>query len=474
MARKARDKTGRLRKKGFCALVSIDIRNAFNSVRWENCIEALETKSVPAYLTRMLDNYLSERWVVYEGDSWTVKEEMTCGAPQGSRIGPIIWNITYDDFLKMDLPEATELVGFADDTLIVCAADNVDILELRINESLRRAKRWLDGRGLQMAIHKTEAVLVTDRRSFRTPVIELDGMEIKWKNQLTHLGVELDRKLNFRPHVAKAINKAIESGGNISRLMPNVGGPREAKRRVLASVFHSKLLYAAPVWAAVTSNYSLEGKLASAQRGVALRIISAYRTVSTSAILVLASVPPIDLLVLERKEVYSQNKERACLGSEEENRRIKAEVKKEARARLTREWQEPWLKASTGRWTHQLIPQLPMWLGRKHGEVGFHLTQALTGHGCFNAYLKRFNIRQSESCDFCNDPVDDAKHTLFACQRWQTYREEMNTETGIEVQPENMVSLMVESEEKWRSIETFIVRTMRDKILESRRFGSNG
>ena len=31
--------------------------------------------------------------------------------------------------------------------------------------------------------------------------------------------------------------------------MPNIAGPREAKRRLVASVVHSKLLYVAPVWA---------------------------------------------------------------------------------------------------------------------------------------------------------------------------------------------------------------------------------
>ena len=72
----------------------------------------------------------------------------------------------YDDFLRMDLPAGTSIVVFADDALVVCAADDVRILELRINESLWRAKRWLGGRGLEMAPEKTEALLVTDRRSF--------------------------------------------------------------------------------------------------------------------------------------------------------------------------------------------------------------------------------------------------------------------------------------------------------------------
>ena len=104
--------------------------------------------------------------MIYEGDKWSLKEEMTCGAPQGSWVGPLAWNIMYDDFLRMDLPDGTNIIGFADDALVVCAADDVRILELRINESLCRAKRWLDSRCLKMAPEMTEASLVTDRRLF--------------------------------------------------------------------------------------------------------------------------------------------------------------------------------------------------------------------------------------------------------------------------------------------------------------------
>ena len=72
----------------------------------------------------------------------------------------------YDDFLRMDLPAGTSIIGFVDHALVVCAADGVRILEMRINESLWRAKRWLDSRCLQKGPEKTKALLVTDRRSF--------------------------------------------------------------------------------------------------------------------------------------------------------------------------------------------------------------------------------------------------------------------------------------------------------------------
>ena len=75
----------------------------------------------------------------------------------------------------------------------------------------------------------------------------------------------------------------------------------------------SKLLYAASVWANALQNHAIQRKLFSAQRFVALRIVSAYRTVSTSAVLVLASVPPIDLLAEERKETFLLRKELTCV-----------------------------------------------------------------------------------------------------------------------------------------------------------------
>ena len=64
-------------------MISIDICNAFNNARWKICIEAMVQKKIPDYLLR-IDNYLSDRWVIYEVDKWSLKEQMTCDAPQGS------------------------------------------------------------------------------------------------------------------------------------------------------------------------------------------------------------------------------------------------------------------------------------------------------------------------------------------------------------------------------------------------------
>ena len=113
---------------------------------------------------------------------------------------------------------------------------------------------------------------------------------------------------------------------------------QEAKRRLVASVVNSKLLYAALFWTSVLNNYAIQKKLFSAQRGVVLRVVSAHRTVSTSAVLVLVSVPPIDLLEEERKETLQLRKELTSLTNLPKIAREKEAICKDGRRRLVEKW----------------------------------------------------------------------------------------------------------------------------------------
>ena len=250
--------------------------NQFGFRKGRSTIDAIQAVVDIATKARRGTGNLSDRCVIYEGDKWSLKEEMTCGTPQGSWVGPLVWNVMYDDFLRMGLPAGTSIIGFADDALVACAADNFGILELRINDSLWRAKHCLDSRGLKMAPETTKALLVTDRRSFQYPKIVLGEHEIEWKKSIKYLGVQLDRRLSFGENLQIATAKAIQCGTALTGLMPNIGGPREAKRRLVASMVNSKLLYAAPIWTSALNNHVILKKLFSAQRGVLMRIVSAY------------------------------------------------------------------------------------------------------------------------------------------------------------------------------------------------------
>lgn len=98
-AQKVRKK-GR-QKSGFSAIRKIDTKNAFNSARWEDIITELVQKEIPESI-QSIENYFSDRIVLYEGDEETIVHQMT-GTSQGSNIGPICCDVIYDDFLNTAL-----------------------------------------------------------------------------------------------------------------------------------------------------------------------------------------------------------------------------------------------------------------------------------------------------------------------------------------------------------------------------------
>lgn len=164
------------------------------------------------------------------------------------------------------------------------------------------------------------------------------------------------------------------------------------------------MLYAAPAWATCMNVARTRKKLEAVNRKTAIRICSAYRTISDEAVTVIANCPPIDLLVTERTETY------------------RGIDKRIARGNLLNNWQLRWTNSPNLLWTKRLIQDILPWINRKHGEVDFCITQVLSGHGCFRSYLKRFRLTADPNCPHC-DIVDDAEHTVFYCLRWTTERE---------------------------------------------------
>ena len=223
-------------------------------------------------------------------------------------------------------------------------------------------------------------------------------------------------------------------------------GPREAKRRTISEVVHSQMLYAAPVWAASMKKKTIICKYAQVQRRMALRVVSSYRTVSDSAALVLASLPPIYLLAKQRNKIYYAMKQILHADVYLLPKQIEA-IKTQARKLLLKEWQERWDREVKGRWTHRMIPSVERWVSRTHGKVNYYLTQVLTGHGCFNKYLYDFKIADSSICKLCHTAIDDVEHTLFQCKEWEAEREMCNANLQLILDPDSMVDAMLSSKE---------------------------
>lgn len=138
--------------------LSVDIANAFNSVPHNIINDALLRKRVPAYLRAIVKEYLRDRSIVFRACDGRVYEwPVLAGVPQGSVLGPLLWNIVFDYVLELILPAGCTMSCYADDTLLFVAGDSPEevLHTMRIAAALVIYR--IESLGLRVAIEKMEA-----------------------------------------------------------------------------------------------------------------------------------------------------------------------------------------------------------------------------------------------------------------------------------------------------------------------------
>ena len=126
-------------------------RKMFNCVNWSYTITGNALSMIKSYLT-------DRKQKCQLGDVITSESRVTCGIPQGSILGPLLFLLYIND-----LPDCLRQVSprlFADDTNLTAAGETIEEVELAMNNDLLRIKEWLLANKLSLNVAKTEFLLI--------------------------------------------------------------------------------------------------------------------------------------------------------------------------------------------------------------------------------------------------------------------------------------------------------------------------
>ena len=159
--------TDELENGNFVMGVYLDIKKAFDCVNFEILFAKLNKYGIRGQSLALLQDYLTNRKqkVKLLDDNGTTifsdERDITCGVPQGSVLGPLLFLIYVNDFQN-----ATSLfhtITFADDTNLFMASPSIELLCDSVNLELEKIKTWLDCNRLNLNVSKTYYQLYTKR-----------------------------------------------------------------------------------------------------------------------------------------------------------------------------------------------------------------------------------------------------------------------------------------------------------------------
>ena len=258
--------------------IYLDLARAFDTVNIDILLKKLPKYGITGNALKLFVSYLSDRThcLKYK-DSISGTKSITCGVPQGSVLGPILFLLYINDLPKTC--EAAKFLLFADDTAILYSAQTTRELQTLISTSFPKITKWLHANRLSLSIPKTFYQLYSPNCANSTDLaIPVKDTNIKRSSTVKYLGVLMDEDLKFKSHISKV-------SGLISR---NIGIMSRAKyllnKKLLILLYNALILpylnYCSVIWG---SNYISNLKpVITAQKRVIRLLAGAGRIAHTS------------------------------------------------------------------------------------------------------------------------------------------------------------------------------------------------
>lgn len=189
--RRLQDSRGRK----FVGALMLDLSKAFDCLAHHLLLKMLPRFGMCDNSTRLIASYLTGRkQCVKIGFFLSDEKELTCGVPQGSLLGPILFDMYVNSIC--DQIDAF-VVQYADDTAVVRRANSLEQLYRLLIQDLLTLSAFFKSLGLKLNVGKTDFLVFGCNGPGEHILLLPDGTRIAASQEVKYLGVYIDSKLKF-------------------------------------------------------------------------------------------------------------------------------------------------------------------------------------------------------------------------------------------------------------------------------------
>ena len=241
--------------------IFLDLTKAFDTLNHDILLYKLSCYGIHNTALDWFNSYLSQRYQYVEYlNCHSSKLPITTGVPQGSILGPLLFNIYINDINKASTVFDFEL--YADDTTLTCTLERLSPLLTRetnfsdiVNKELHNIFIWLSVNKLSLNASKTKYILfhLPQKYASRLEPLKLiiDGLQLSRTKEFDYLGTVISETLSWKPQINKICNKLAKTIGILKRLKNTI--PQYSLLLLYNSLFLSTINYSTLVWGLAAS-----------------------------------------------------------------------------------------------------------------------------------------------------------------------------------------------------------------------------
>ena len=139
--------------KSIAAIVGIDLTKTFDCPTHELPLAKLKSYGLSSDSLLLLRSYLTERFQrVKIGDTFSDWTRINKGVPQGSVLGPLLFNIFINDL--MYISRSSEINAYADHTQLFTSGHDPVTIHHSMQADLQSASEWFQSNGMSLNVDK--------------------------------------------------------------------------------------------------------------------------------------------------------------------------------------------------------------------------------------------------------------------------------------------------------------------------------